>query len=366
MKIINVVGARPNFMKIAPLVREIEKRADIEQILLHTGQHYDQTMSRVFFHDLGLPQPDINLEVGSGSHAWQTAEVMIRFELVLLSERPDLVLVVGDVNSTLACSLVAAKCHTPIAHVEAGVRSFDRAMPEEINRVVTDALSSLLFTPAKSAGQNLLREGIADRRIHFVGNIMADTLLAAADRAAQRRTWEKWNLGRQQYAVLTLHRPSNVDDPVLLSQLVDTLIRIASRIPIVFPVHPRTAKQLKKSGLEGKLGAAPGLILAEPQGYLDFLCLLSHARMALTDSGGIQTETTILGVPCLTLRENTEWPITVEQGTNQLVGMDREQILAATETVLSGEAAAEKARPELWDGQTARRIIQIILNANLT
>ncbi len=365
MKIINIVGARPNFMKIAPLVREMDKQPNMEHILLHTGQHYDKTMSEVFFDDLGLPQPDIHLGVGSGSHALQTAEVMVRFEPVLQSEKPDLILVVGDVNSTLACSLVAAKLHVPTAHVEAGVRSFDRAMPEEINRVVTDALSSLLFTPSKRADQNLLREGIAKEKIHFVGNVMVDTLLAAADLAAERRTWEKWHLGRRQYAVLTLHRPSNVDDPLMLNPLVETLALVAGQIPIVFPVHPRTAKQLEKFGLEEKLCTAPGLILAQPQGYLDFLCLLSHARMVLTDSGGIQTETTILGVPCLTLRTNTEWPVTLEQGTNQLLGIDRECILAATGQVLADQSVVDRAHPELWDGQTARRIVQVIANADL-
>jgi len=361
MKIINVVGARPNFMKIAPLIREMNQRPDMDSILLHTGQHYDDAMSDVFFKDLNLPRPDIHLQVGSGSHAEQTAQVMTRFEPVALEQRPDLVLVVGDVNSTLACSLVAAKLHIPVAHVEAGVRSFDRTMPEEVNRVVTDTLADLLFTPSRAANENLRREGVSEDKIHFVGNIMMDTLLAAAELAAKRETWRKWRLAPQEYAVLTLHRPSNVDNPKTLTGLVKTLIQASEQIPIIFPLHPRTAKRLAEFGLEERINATSGLILIEPQGYLDFLCLLSQAGLVLTDSGGIQTETSMLGVPCLTLRENTEWPETIEQGTNQLVGADPERILAAAEQVWRRKTISAQ-RPELWDGKTAGRIVHVIAN----
>jgi UDP-N-acetylglucosamine 2-epimerase (non-hydrolysing) len=359
MKIIHIAGARPNFMKLAPILRETAKHNDILNILLHTGQHYDASMSAVFFEDLNLPRPDINLQVGSASHADQTAQIMLRFEPVLFSEKPDLVLVVGDVNSTLACSLVAAKLGIPIAHVEAGLRSFDRSMPEETNRVVTDVLSDLLFTPSIHANQNLLNQGIDPAKIHFVGNVMVDSLLDALQVARQRSTWQRWGLQPGGYAVLTLHRASNVDDLPTLMSLMSTMIEVSRLLPVVFPVHPRTSSRLQASPLAGTLQANPGLILIEPLGYLDFLCLQGDARLILTDSGGIQAESTILGVPCLTLRWNTEWTETLEQGTNRLVGTEPAKILQAVNEILHSQGNPSKI-PQGWDGQAASRIAATI------
>lgn len=359
MKIIHVAGARPNFMKLAPILRALQAYPEIHNILLHTGQHYDVNMSDVFFDDLKLPRPDVNLGVGSGSHALQTAEIMQRFEQVMLSERPDLVLVVGDVNSTLACSLVAAKLHTPIAHVEAGVRSFDRSMPEEINRLVTDVLSDLLFTPSRHANENLRRQGIPEEKIYFVGNVMVDSLLDALPIASEQRSWEKWGLTPENYAVLTLHRASNVDDPANLRQILSTLAEVSRRLPVIFPVHPRTRQRIQESNLGGITQASPGLILCEPLGYLDFLCLIANARCVLTDSGGIQAETTILGVPCLTLRRNTEWLETIEQGTNHLVGTDQAHILQVLDEILA-QGKTTPQRPEGWDGRAGARIAEIL------
>jgi UDP-N-acetylglucosamine 2-epimerase (non-hydrolysing) len=360
LKIVHIVGARPNFMKIAPLMREMAKYPQIQSILVHTGQHYDESMSDIFFTDLKIPRPDINLEVGSGSHAIQTAQVMMHFEPVLLEHRPDLVLVVGDVNSTLACSLVSAKLNIPVAHVEAGIRSFDRSMPEEINRIITDTLSDWLFTPHREASENLLREGASKEKIFFVGNIMIDTLLAAREIAIQRKTWTQWGLSPKGYAVLTLHRPSNVDHLETLKGLLDALRQISTRLPIVFPIHPRTSRRIQEAGLEAEIHSMKGLLLVEPQGYLDFLCLLSQARMVLTDSGSMQAETTMLNVPCLTLRWNTEWPITLSEGTNVLVGNDPEKITFEAERILRGEGN-ENPRPEFWDGHTADRIVKALL-----
>ena len=359
MKIIHVAGARPNFMKLAPILRAARRYDSFHNILVHTGQHYDSTMSEVFFQDLNLPRPDINLQVGSASHAEQTAQIMLRFEPVLLAEKPDLVLVVGDVNSTLACSLVAAKLGVPIAHVEAGLRSFDRSMPEEINRIVTDVLSDLLFTPSLNASQNLLHEGIRTEKIHFVGNVMVDSLLGALPAARQRRTWQRWELEPGSYAVLTLHRAANVDDLSMLTRLVEIMQNVSSRLPLVFPVHPRTASRLNATPLADSIKNLPGLILTDPLGYLDFLCLQADARFVMTDSGGIQAETTILGVPCLTLRENTEWPETIEQGTNRLVGSDSQQILHAVAEILT-ERTQPPSVPPGWDGQAAVRIIDVL------
>ncbi|MGW8249891.1 MAG: non-hydrolyzing UDP-N-acetylglucosamine 2-epimerase, partial [Anaerolineales bacterium] len=336
MRVIHVAGARPNFMKLAPILRALEPYTEISSMLLHTGQHYDTRMSDVFFQDLNLPQPDINLEVGSGSHAEQTAQIMQRFEPVLQSEKPDLVLVVGDVNSTLACSLVAAKLHVTVAHVEAGVRSFDRRMPEEINRLVTDTLSDLLFTPSRYADQNLLRQGIPTEKIHFVGNVMVDSILAALSKAKERRSWSEFGLEPGGYAILTLHRASNVDDPQTLSRLMNSILQVSRLIPVIFPVHPRTANRLAESGIMEEIVSYPGMILSQPLGYLDFLGMMGDAKMILTDSGGIQAESTILGVPCLTLRDNTEWPETIQQGTNRLVGIDGQRILSAAEDILNG------------------------------
>ena len=359
MKIVHIAGARPNFMKLAPILRELENEPDFQSILLHTGQHYDANMSDVFFDDLKLPRPHINLGVGSGSHAVQTAHIMERFESVALAEKPDLVLVVGDVNSTLACSLVAAKLNIPVAHVEAGVRSFDRTMPEEINRLITDSLSELLFTPSRHASNNLLKQGIPENKIYFVGNIMVDSLINAMRIARDRRTWEQWGLEQGAYAVLTLHRASNVDDHETLNDLMSIIAKVSQRLPVVFPIHPRTASRLVEAGLDALIQSSPGLILCEPLGYLDFLCLVASARVVLTDSGGIQAETTILGIPCLTLRWNTEWPETIEQGTNRLVGTDQARILQALDEIFQIKLS-QQLRPEGWDGKAASRIVKNI------
>lgn len=359
--ILNVVGARPNLMKMAPIVDEMARHAEIDQRLLHTGQHYDDNMSRVFFQELGLPPPDVYLGVGSGSHASQTAQVMVGFEKICLESRPDMVVVVGDVNSTMACAITAVKLWIPVAHVEAGLRSFDRRMPEEINRIVTDAVSDLLLTASRDGDENLIREGVDPARIHFVGNVMIDTLLRHRARAAASDVLGRLGVPPRGYALLTLHRPSNVDDRETLGGIVSALEAVQARLPIVFPVHPRTLKRLESFDLLARLAAMPGMILTEPLGYLDFLCLLDHARLVLTDSGGIQEETTILGVPCLTLRPNTERPVTVTQGTNQVIGSSPERIVAASLEVLEGRGK-EGQRPELWDGHAAERIVRVLLN----
>jgi UDP-N-acetylglucosamine 2-epimerase (non-hydrolysing) len=359
VRIINVCGARPNFMKVAPLMRAFATRPGVEARLVHTGQHYDEAMSQTFFNDLGLPRPDINLEVGSASHAVQTALLMQRFEPVVEQQLPDAVLVVGDVNSTIACGLVAAKLQVPLLHVEAGLRSFDRTMPEEINRVLTDALSELLFVTEPAGVANLQREGIAPDKIHLVGNVMIDTLLACRQRAARSDVLARLGLAAGQYAVLTLHRPANVDDPAVLGPILDALEEIQRTLPLVFPAHPRTRGNLERIGLLDRLQRMAGLRLTEPLGYLDFLRLMSEAAVVLTDSGGIQEETTVLGVPCLTLRENTERPITIEQGTNQLVGLDPARILAAFRQLR--ERRAVPRVPELWDGRAAERIADIVV-----
>jgi UDP-N-acetylglucosamine 2-epimerase (non-hydrolysing) len=360
MKIVAVVGARPNFMKIAPLMWEIERRPNTSAYLVHTGQHYDRTMSTLFFDQLRIPRPDINLEVGSGSHAVQTAEVMKRFEPILEAERPDAIVVVGDVNSTLACALTAVKMGVPVAHVEAGLRSFDRSMPEEINRLLTDAISQWLFVTEQSGVINLKREGMAENRIFFVGNVMIDTLLFCRQRSEESSILETLGVAGRDYAVLTLHRPSNVDDPCVLDGLLTAVDRLQREVPVVFPVHPRTRK-----ALNGRVnGSMPDLLLTDPLGYLDFLKLVAHARLVLTDSGGLQEETTVLGVPCLTLRTTTERPATVEQGTNVLVGLDPDRIIAAGLHSMS-KAATPGRIPELWDGRAAARIIDI-LEAQLT
>jgi len=359
MRVLNVVGARPNLMKIAPLVEEMRRYPDIRQRLLHTGQHYDEAMSQVFFDELGIPRPDIYLGVGSGSHAEQTARVMVGFEQVLLEERPDVVVVVGDVNSTLACALVTAKMGVPLAHVEAGLRSFDRRMPEEINRIVTDALADFLFTTSREADENLRREGIPAEKVFFVGNVMIDTLLKHRERARTLGTPARFGLQAGRYALLTLHRPSNVDDPAVFSGILDALVEIQRELPLLFPIHPRTAGRLRDFGLEKRLAAAPNLRLVEPLGYLEFLDLMIHARVVLTDSGGIQEETTILGIPCLTLRENTERPVTITEGTNTLVGSDPVRIVDGVRRILAGESKAGRI-PELWDGRAAGRIVALL------
>ena len=358
-RVLSVVGARPNFMKVAPIVAQLQQDSGrFTSLLVHTGQHYDEKLSKVFFDDLGMPLPDVNLGVGSGSHAQQTAAVMAAFEPVLIESRADLVLVVGDVNSTLACALVAAKLCVHVAHVEAGLRSFDRTMPEEVNRVLTDQISDLLFTTEASAAANLRVEGVAADRIHFVGNVMIDTLLAHRERARTLHTPETLQLSRRGYAVLTLHRPSNVDDPEKFESLMRALSRIAEDLPLVFPVHPRTRARLAASPAAAQLTARGRLRLLDPLSYLEFIALMDASRVVLTDSGGIQEETTILGVPCLTLRENTERPVTVTHGSNQVVGTEPDRISAAWEAIKVGEPPART--PPLWDGRSASRIVGVL------
>jgi len=357
MKIINVVGARPNFMKMAPLVRCLRERG-IEQQLVHTGQHYDENMSKVFFEELEMPAPDIYLGVGSGSHAEQTGKVMVEFEKVCLERRPDLVVVVGDVNSTLACSVVAAKQWIPVAHVEAGLRSFDPRMPEEINRIVTDRLSEILLTHSPEAEENLRAEGVPAERIHLVGNIMIDSLVANLERSAASRVLEELSLEPGRYAVVTLHRPSNVDDPDTLLRIMQALHEIALELPVIFSCHPRTAVRLKSLQSYDALAGQGELHVLPPLGYLDFLHLSSHSRLVLTDSGGLQEETTYLGIPCVTIRENTERPITLTEGTNVLAGTDPVKIMKAARPAIDGHAAKGRA-PELWDGRTAPRIVDV-------
>jgi UDP-N-acetylglucosamine 2-epimerase (non-hydrolysing) len=351
--ILCVVGARPNLMKIAPVMRALGALS-LPARLLHTGQHYDHALNDRFFEELAIPRPEFNLNVGSGSHAQQTGEIMKRFEPVLLEQRPRAVLVVGDVNSTLACALVAVKAQVPVVHVEAGLRSGDRAMPEEINRVLTDQISDLLFTTERSAGGNLAREGIDAARVHFVGNVMIDTLLACLERARPPQGLAPAG----DYAVLTLHRPSNVDDPAVLGRLLDVLGRVSAALPVVFPVHPRTAQRIAASERAPAL-AQTRLKMCDPLGYLEMLGLMRGAKLVLTDSGGVQEETTALGVPCLTLRENTERPITVEEGTNTVVGTDPDRILAAFREVLR-TGGKRGRRPELWDGRAAERIAAVL------
>jgi len=359
MKIINVVGARPNFMKIAPIMREMKKYQQLEPILLHTGQHYDDDMSKVFFEELQIPRPDIYLDIRSGTHAEQTAKVMVAFEKVVGEQKPDLVLVVGDVNSTVACTLVATKLWVPVAHVEAGLRSFDRKMPEEINRVVTDAISDFLFTTERNAEGNLTREGIPKEKIHFVGNVMIDTLLYSREVAKKSDIISDLGLEPQGYSVLTLHRPSNVDDKEVFKEILDALSVICEQIPIVFPAHPRTQARIESFGLQNRIDAMEKLVVTKPLGYLDFVSLFSNSRFVLTDSGGLQEETTALGIPCLTLRENTERPITISEGTNLLVGSDKEKIISESKNILEGRGKSGRI-PELWDGRASQRIVKII------
>jgi len=351
-------------MKIAPVIDEMRRRSSrIDPLLVHTGQHYDESMSDSFFEDLQIPRADINLEIGSGSHSEQTARIMVAFEQVLLKYSADWVVVVGDVNSTMAATLVAAKMLISVAHVEAGLRSGDRTMPEEVNRVVTDALADLLLTPSRDADENLLREGVAQEKIRFVGNVMIDSLYRNLERARHSKVLERLNVEPGQFCAMTLHRPSNVDDKQTLSGIVDALEVIAERLPIVFPVHPRTRERLKQFGLSERLSKQKSVLLTDPLGYLDFLQLYSNSRLVLTDSGGVQEETTVLGIPCLTLRHNTERPITVTDGTNRIVGNDPERIKSAAFAVLD-ESARRKRSPELWDGHAAVRIVDAIEEAS--
>ena len=364
LKLILVAGARPNFMKIAPLISAIKKfnssinaNKSMEYIVVHTGQHYDVEMSETFFHELELPKPDMNLEVGSASHAVQTANIMIRFEEVCLKEKPDWVLVVGDVNSTMACTVVATKLGIKVGHVEAGLRSFDRTMPEEINRLVTDTLSDLLFTPSEDADGNLLKEGISAVKIRRVGNIMIDTLVEHLNRSRHCRPYDRFGLREKGYIFVTLHRPSNVDHKASLSVIMECLTQLSEKFPAVFPVHPRTRKSLMRFGLWKESNHTNKLILCNPLGYHETIGLVDQSRFVLTDSGGLQEETTFLGIPCLTLRPNTERPITVKLGTNKLTSL--ESLKKDIEYILNGYSHIGKI-PELWDGNTGKRIIKII------
>lgn len=372
MKLILVVGARPNFMKIAPLIRTIDKRnsqspttshqspVTTNYLLVHTGQHYDYEMSQVFFQDLELPKPDIHLDIGSGTHAEQTGQVLIAFEKVLLQQKPDLVVVVGDINSTLAAALAAVKLHLPIAHVEAGIRSFDWAMPEEINRLLTDHISQYLFTTSEYDDRNLKKEGIPSSRIFRVGNIMVDSLLYNITKAANSTALSRLGLTKQNYALLTLHRPSNVDDQQNLTKILVTLAQIGNKTPIIFPAHPRTQKMLKQFNLNPQPESKSNISIIPPLGYLDFLNLEMNSKFVITDSGGIQVETTVLGIPCLTVLDSPVWHITHKQGTNTLVGSDCQRLVPEAFKILDGKGKRGK-RPHLWDGQTAPRIINVLL-----
>ena len=385
IKICLVAGARPNFMKVAPLMREFQRWPDVDTFLVHTGQHYDAEMSDHFFDDLELPKPDVDLGVGSGSHAEQTARIMMAFEKVLLEEQPNIVVVVGDVNSTLACALTTAKFtysqgrRSKVAHVEAGLRSFDRTMPEETNRIVTDMLSDILFTTSRDAGDNLRREGIQNEKVFFVGNVMIDTLLAYREKAKRRSILNQLGLvdgaphGLKPYAVCTLHRPSNVDEKGTLLGILDALCEVGKKIPIIYPVHPRTQQRFQSLGVSRDLNfsrstepidSKKSITCVEPLRYLDFLQLMANARIVLTDSGGIQEETTILGIPCVTIRENTERPITIQEGTNILAGIKKEGILKAASQALN-DPTRERRIPEKWDGRAAGRIVQVLLSGKV-
>lgn len=356
-KIILVAGARPNFMKVSPLYHELGKHSAFSALLVHTGQHYDYNMSDAFWKDLKLPKPHVFLGVGSGSHAVQTANVMIKFEKVCIDEKPDTVIVVGDVNSTMACSITAKKLGIRIAHVEAGLRSHDVSMPEEINRLITDAISDILFTPSKDADNNLKREGIPANKIYFVGNIMIDSLLKCLSRASKKSTYADLGLSKKNYGLITLHRPSNVDTKYKLSRIVNLLMSISAQIPIIFPVHPRTLKSLKSNYLFKKLASSDNFKITEPLGYLDFINIMMNSKFVLTDSGGLQEETTFLGIPCLTLRDNTERPVTITQGTNELVRLP--EVERKISTILKGRWK-HGTIPEYWDGKTAERIVTVL------
>lgn len=367
MKILNIVGARPNFMKMAPIIEAMNQYPErINHLLVHTGQHYDIRMSNSFFNDLSLPKPDLSLEVGSGTHAEQTARIMVKFEKICMRVSPDLVLVVGDVNSTLACSITAKKMGIKVAHVEAGLRSRDMGMPEEINRLCTDIVSDYLFTTDRYATENLIAEGIAEDKIFFVGNVMIDTLLKHKKMAQEMNLIGKWGLQPLNYATLTLHRPSNVDDKQILTGILEALAEISEELPIIFPIHPRTRKMVDEFGLAHLLSnsrCVKGLWPTDPLGYLEFLHLNMNAKMVLTDSGGLQEETTALGVPCITIRHNTERPITCEVGTNTIVGNNKNQILSVSKNILNGHFKSGTI-PEKWDGKTAKRIVDVLISTN--
>ena len=359
-----VAGARPNFMKIAPIIDVLKQKKDVDYYLVHTGQHYDENMSKIFFDQLNIPRPDINLNVGSQTHALQTANIMIGFEKVLNEYNPDIVVVVGDVNSTLACALVASKLKIPIAHVESGLRSFNWNMPEEINRVLTDRLSQYLFTSCEDANKNLIREGIEQEKIHFVGNVMIDTLLKFKKIPWKNDIFQMFNLESKNYGILTMHRPSNVDSIENLSSIFDALCDVQKHVKVIYPVHPRTKQRIMEFGLDKKLDEMSNFIMIDPLGYLDFLHLMDNARFVLTDSGGIQEETTILGVPCLTIRKETERPITVTEGTNVVVGVNKDKILDETIKILDGKGKTGRI-PNKWDGKASERIVEILFKRSL-
>ena len=352
-----IAAARPNFMKIAPLYHELVKREGIDPVIVHTGQHYDLNMSDVFFKDFGLPEPHIHLGVGSGTHAEQTGNVMIAYEKVLMEKRPDLVVVVGDVNSTVAATLAAVKLGIKTAHLEAGLRSFDRTMPEEINRMVTDSIADLLWTPSQDGDENLRKEGVDPSRIEMVGNIMIDSLVMMRDVMEKMSVWERFGAAKGNYGLVTLHRPSNVDTPEILETLCLTLADISTKLPLIFPVHPRTAARIKEMNLGNILEDADRLFLADPLGYKDFMNLVMGSRLLITDSGGVQEETTYLGIPCLTLRPNTERPVTIIRGTNRLCSPEDLQKMVMN--VLSGDFPKGSV-PPLWDGKTAGRVADAI------
>ena len=361
MKLILVGGARPNFVKIAPLYRSLSSLDSIEPIIVHTGQHYHSGLSKVFFDQLSIPEPHTNLGVGSGSQAGQTGQIMVLFEEYVRKNGADMVIVVGDVNSTVACSLVAKKLLIPVAHVEAGLRSFDRTMPEEINRIVTDSVSDLLFTTCADAGENLRNEGVPEERIFFVGNVMIDTLEAFREEITKSDILEQMKLKRRSYCLLTLHRPSNVDSRETFESILSAVEEIQRNLPVLYPIHPRSLKNLESLGLGPRIERMANLRLTEPIGYLDFLKLESEALMVLTDSGGVQEETTVFNVPCLTLRENTERPITITEGTNILTGVDRKRVVEEARKILGGERK-RGSTPALWDGRAAERIAEVIVS----
>jgi UDP-N-acetylglucosamine 2-epimerase (non-hydrolysing) len=361
MKILSVVGTRPNFMKIAPLVEEFKKHK-VEHVLVHTGQHYDTKMSKLFFDDLRLPKPDIDLGIGSGNYAEQVGNILIQLEAVLKKKNPDLVVVVGDVNSTFAAALAAKQLGIKVAHVESGLRSFDLDMPEEINRILTDKISDFLFTTEESGNENLLKEGINKDKIFFVGNVMIDSLLKHKEKSDDSKILEKFNIEEKNYCTLTLHRPSNVDTKEGFDNILSILEIIQEKIKIVFPMHPRTKKNLEKFGFGNRLNKMKNLIITEPVGYLDFLCLMANSKFMLTDSGGIQEETTVLGVPCITLRKNTERPVTVEQGTNLLVSVDKDEVIVKAIEIIENKIDVQGKIPKLWDGKAAERIVKVLLN----
>lgn len=362
MKLLHVVGARPNYMKIAPIIVAASKHNCFAQVLVHTGQHYDAKMSDIFFEELELPSPNYHLGVGSGSHAQQTAKIMMAFEPVIEAEKPDMLLVAGDVNSTIACALVAVKLGVPVAHVEAGLRSFDWTMPEEINRILTDRISSLLFTPSPDADENLIAEGVDPSKIVFVGNVMIDTLVRLLPQTESRWGNLQSIFSLEKYTLVTLHRPSNVDSQKQLQEILEALQVLSEHCKVIFPVHPRTRQRIESFGLQ----SSSNLILTEPLGYLDFLTLERYATLVITDSGGVQEETSYLGVPCLTVRENTERPITILKGTNQLIRPSKDGILAAALPILTSQSCPVDSEIKFWDGKASERIVDFLLNLNST